>query len=216
MNAANVTGQLLVLAKRPIAGRVKTRLCPPCTPQEAAGVAAAALADTLDAVRRTPVTRRVVAFDGPTESTVDLEAIRQRGDGLGERIANAFADTAARNPDPVVQIGMDTPQVTPELLTAALQLLAHNDAVLGLAEDGGWWALGLRDAHRASVLPDVPMSTSDTGRLTIAALEGAGARIGYLPRLRDVDTIDDAQLVAESVPGSRFARAVEELSCTAR
>jgi hypothetical protein len=215
-SGANINGQLLVLAKRPIAGRVKTRLCPPCTPEEAAGVAAAALADTLDAVRRTPAKRRVVAFDGPTESTVDLEAIRQRGDGLGERIANAFADAAARNPDPIVQLGMDTPQVTPELLTTALQLLTHHDAVLGLAEDGGWWALGLRDAQRASVLQEVPMSTSDTGRLTIAALERTGVRIAYLPCLRDVDTITDAQIVARSVPGSRFADAVEALSCTAR
>lgn len=216
MTAANVDGQLLVLAKRPVPGRVKTRLCPPCTPEEAAGVAAAALADTMDAVRRTPAARRIVAFDGPAESTVDLEVIRQRGDGLGERIAHAFADTADRNRDPIVQIGMDTPQVTPDLLTTALLLLTHNDAVLGLAEDGGWWALGLRDPHLASVLRDVPMSTSDTGRLTTAALERTGARIAYLPRLRDFDTITDAQIVAQTIPGSRFARAVEALSCTAR
>ena len=78
-----------------------------------------------------------------------------------------------------------------------------------MAEDGGWWALGLRNPEHAQVLRDVPMSTERTGTLTRQALEGRGLRVATLPVLRDVDTIADATAVAElCAPGSRFARAV--------
>jgi len=202
--------QILVLAKVPIPGRVKTRLCPPCTPDQAAAIAEAALADTLDAARAADVPRRVIAFD--QESTVDgFDVIQQHGDGLAERIAHAFADTSAQSNEPIVQIGMDTPQVTAALLEEAVRLLTTADAVLGSAEDGGWWALGLRNAAHAVLLLPVPMSTSDTGRLTLAALENAGLTVTQLPMLRDVDTMDDARAVAEITPGSRFAAAVAEV-----
>lgn len=200
-----MTGTILVLAKKPIAGRVKTRLCPPCTPDEAATIAAAALHDTLDAVRAVP-TRHVLAYDH--ESTVDeFAVIRQRGAGLGDRIANAFADVGG----PILQIGMDTPQVTAQLLGDGLRMNA--DGVLGPAVDGGWWALGLRDHRHAELIRDVPMSTPDTGRLTLKALRGAGLTIDLLPTLRDVDTFDAARKVAAEIPQSTFARTVR---CTAR
>jgi hypothetical protein len=198
-----MTGTILVLAKKPVPGRVKTRLCPPCTPEEAAAIAAAALDDTLAAVRQVPA-RHVIALDEP--STVDGFAVmEQRGAGLADRIANAFADVGG----PALQIGMDTPQVTAELLTPH----STADGVLGPAEDGGWWVLGLRNHRHAELIRDVPMSTPDTGRLTLKALRGAGLTIELLPTLRDVDTFDDALTVAGEIPNSRFARTVR---CTAR
>ena len=214
-----MTGQLLILAKHPVPGRVKTRLCPPCTPDQAATIAAAALRDTIDAVRRTRVHRRVLALDA--DSTVDdFAVIRQRGAGLGERIAHAFADTTAGGSGPVLQLGMDTPQVRPAMLAEALDQLSYVDAVLGPAEDGGWWALGLRDPAHAAALTDVPMSTPDTGRLTVEALRRRALRIQFLPTLRDVDTFTDATAVAATVPESHFAHAVREVAevatCTVR
>ena len=129
----------------------------------------------------------------------------QRGGSLGERIAAAFADLAG----PVLQSGMDTPQVNPALLAACLSTLdSEVDAVLGPAEDGGWWALGLHDPRHARLLTDVPMSTPDTGRLTARALRGAGLRLGALPTLRDVDTWADAVAVAGLAPHGRFAAVV--------
>jgi uncharacterized protein len=206
--------QVLVLAKVPAPGRVKTRLCPPCTPRQAAELAAAALADTLDAVLAAAASRRVLAVDGPLRAPgPEWTTIRQRGAGLAERIGAAFADAAAGHPCPTLQIGMDTPQVTGELLDGCLTALLgpRVDAVLGLAEDGGWWALGLRDPLRAAVLAGVPMSTPDTGRLTLAALRSAGLRVGRLPVLRDVDTWPDAVAVAARAPGTRFAAGVRAL-----
>jgi hypothetical protein len=202
-----MTAQILVLAKAPVPGRVKTRLCPPCTPEEASAVAAAALADTLSTVSATPAARRTLAIDGDHPAPPGWHRVRQRGTGLGERLWHAFVDTALPGV-PTVLIGMDTPQVTPELLATAVAGLRAGEAVLGPARDGGWWLLALRDPAVAAVLPGVPMSTSETGALTVAALREAGLRVGFAPQLRDVDTTDDATAVAAACPGGRFAAAV--------
>jgi glycosyltransferase A (GT-A) superfamily protein (DUF2064 family) len=111
-----------------------------------------------------------------------------------------------------VLIGMDTPQVTAELLATAVGALQHHDAVLGLAEDGGWWLMGVRDPAAAEVLADVPMSTADTGRLTVEALQSQGLRVASVPALRDVDTFADALAVAAAAPTTRFARALNEIA----
>ena len=84
--------------------------------------------------------------------------------------------------------------------------------MLGPAEDGGWWALGLHDPRHARLLADVPMSTSGTGRRTLAALRNAGLRVGLLPVLRDVDDWADAVAVADLVPAGRFAAAVAAIA----
>jgi rSAM/selenodomain-associated transferase 1 len=211
---ADSGAQLLVLAKAPVPGRVKTRLCPPCTPEQAARVAAASLADTLAAARGTAgVTRAVLALDGAMPPPAGAAVVPQRGGGLGERIAAAFADATATGPRRVLQVGMDTPQAGPDLLASCLSTLDRSvDAVLGPAEDGGWWALGLHDPGHARLLAGVPMSTPDTGRLTLRALRCAGLRVAPLPTLRDVDTWADATAVAALAPAGRFAAAVAEVA----
>ena len=199
--------QLLVLAKEPVAGRVKTRLCPPLTPEGAARVARAALEDTLDVVRAVPAARRVLVLDGMYDAA-GFDVQPQRGGPMPERLAAAFDDC---DPGlPTLLVGMDTPQLTAELLQQAVDRLAEHDAVLGLAPDGGWWALGLQRPDGA-LLRDVPTSRDDTGALQLAALRSAGLAPHLLPELRDVDTADDARLVAALAPGGRFARAVGEL-----
>src|SRR5262249_6077252 len=149
--------QLLVIAKQPVPGRVKTRLCPPCTPRQAAAVAAASLADTLRTVDATPAARRTLAICGTYVPPAGWGLVRQQGDGLGRRLAHAFADTAAHGLATLL-IGMDTPQISPDQLAAVAGGLDRVDAVLGPAEDGGWWALALRDPAAAGVLAGVPMS----------------------------------------------------------
>ena len=215
---------LLVLTKAPVAGRVKTRLCPPATPTQAARIAAAALLDTLDAVLAVPHTASVVAMTGHLGEAEQAEALgaalaatsvlAQRGDRLGERIAAAHADAAALLPGrPVLQIGMDTPQADARLLAHCLDVLDQPgiDAVLGPATDGGWWALGVRDPAAAGLVAQVVTSRADTGVRTLAALRAAGLRVAQLPELPDVDTAEDAATVALGAPAGRFAAAVAEL-----
>jgi glycosyltransferase A (GT-A) superfamily protein (DUF2064 family) len=217
--------QLLVITKAPVPGRSKTRLTPPCTPQQAAAIAAAAVGDTLDVVRATPVQRRVVALDG-APGELDLTGctvVPQVAGDLGTRLAHAFADAmtadavaAAGGELPTLLIGMDTPQVSPGLLADCLDRLVAagpGTAVLGTAPDGGWWALGVHDPAVAAVLPAVPMSREDTAELTHAALERAGVTVLDLPALTDIDHFPDAVAVAALCPpDSRTRRAVDEVS----
>jgi uncharacterized protein len=110
----------------------------------------------------------------------------------------------------MVLIGMDTPQVTPDLLTDAAQALVSGeaDAVFGPAADGGYWLLGLRRPDR-SLLAGVPMSRPDTGRHQLDRLTSAGLRVAMMPELTDVDTVREAEQVAAAIPGSFFAAAFD-------
>ncbi|WP_328478834.1 DUF2064 domain-containing protein [Streptomyces sp. NBC_00377] len=200
---------LLVIAKEPRPGRVKTRLTPPFTPREAATLAEAALVDTLRTVAATPARRRVLVLDGAPGPWLPpgFDVVPQCAGGLDERLAVAFAGCDG----PALLIGMDTPQVTPALLTVDF---AGCDAYFGPAEDGGFWALGL--AHPdPELLRGVPMSTPRTGAVQRERLAVAGLRVRELPRLRDVDTVGDAEAVAAAAPGSRFAAELGRLGAAA-
>lgn len=211
---------VLVVAKAPVPGRVKTRLAADIGYDAAAKVAAAALLDTLDAAERAVGRDRChLALDGELADAVrgdELQArleawtvTSQRGEDFSERLAQAHADAGE---GPVAQIGMDTPQVTADDLRRVLDDLTGRDAVLGPADDGGWWVLARRDPQLAQVLAQVPMSTPTTYDDTRAALEAGGRRVGTAAALRDVDTTADAEAVAEMAPGTRFALAWRELS----
>jgi rSAM/selenodomain-associated transferase 1 len=210
MRAGALAAQAVVIAKEPVPGRAKTRLSPPFTSAEAALLAEAALADTLAAVAAAPVSRHVLALDGAPGDWLPagFDVIPQRGGGLDERLAAAFADTHATLPLPIVLVGMDTPQVTPRLLADAAGSLVSGeaDAVFGPATDGGFWLLGLRRPDR-SLLAGVPMSRPDTGRRQLDRLTSAGLRVAMAPELTDVDTFREAELIAGTVPGCRFAAA---------
>jgi glycosyltransferase A (GT-A) superfamily protein (DUF2064 family) len=206
------TPTLLIVAKAPVPGLAKTRIARTVGDALAADVAAAALLDTVDVAVAVgwPV---VVAMTGDLTQAARSEEIAgrlmgatvidQRGDGLGARLANAHADADAGHG--VVQVGMDTPQVTVEDLLIAGRLVADGHRVVGPAEDGGWWLLGLPDPAEAVALVDVPMSQPDTGVLTEAALGGA---VEHVRTLRDMDNWGDAVAISHDLPISRLAQVV--------
>ncbi len=209
---------VLVVAKAPVPGQAKTRLAAGVGAQAAADIAAAALLDTLDAVAAAQVQARVVALTGDLDDAsaggeirtrvADFTVVPQRGADFAERLANAHVDAAAAVGGlPVLQIGMDTPQVTGELIGECAEELLRNHAVLGLARDGGWWVLGVAEAAMADCLRAVPMSRPDTGAVTLAALSDTGLQVSLVPTLADVDTVDDIDVVRRACPpGGRFAR----------
>jgi uncharacterized protein len=214
VNVVPVT--LLVVAKAPVPGLAKTRLAATVGDNVAAEIAAAALLDTLDAVAVAPVATRVVALTGALNDAADADEIRRRlasfvvisqhGNDFGDRLANAHADAAAVDGHPVLQIGMDTPQVTAELLAHCGRRLVESSAVLGLARDGGWWALGVHTPALAEGLRQIPMSQPDTGALTLKSLRRNGVGIALLDELADFDVADDVAAIREHCrPGSRFA-----------
>jgi uncharacterized protein len=202
---------LVVIAKAPAPGRSKTRLCPPCTPEQAAALAEASLRDTIAALAAAPARRRIVALEGAPDGWLrsGFEVHRQRGNGLAERLGDALVAAGG----PALVVGMDTPQVSAPLLRqAAGRLTAPGvDAVLGPALDGGYWTIGLRRPDQ-SVFTGVPMSRADTFATQRRRLDSLGLRTALLPPLRDVDTIEDAAAVARSSPNTEFAAALRLLT----
>ncbi|MFC9327035.1 DUF2064 domain-containing protein [Kitasatospora sp. NPDC057015] len=201
---------LLVIAKAPVPGRVKTRLTPPCTPEQAAALAEAALTDTLRALGSVPAGRRLLVLDGEPGPWLPAgwQVVPQPAGGLDVRLAAAFA--AAPAGAPAMLVGMDTPQLSAAALAAQLSPAARAgaDAWFGPARDGGFWALGLArptaDLARR-LLVGVPMSSPRTGEVLLERLALAGLTVRRLPLLTDVDTARDAAEVAALVPGGAFA-----------
>ena len=202
---------LVVIAKAPAPGRSKTRLCPPCTPEQAAALADAALRDTIAAMAAAPARRRIVALDGRPDGWLrpEFELHAQRGEGLAERLGDALIAAGG----PALVVGMDTPQLSAALLAEAARRLTQPgiDAVLGPAIDGGYWTIGLRRPD-AAAFTGVPMSRADTCEAQRRRLELLGLRTALLPPLRDVDTIDDAAAIARSWPATQFATAIARLA----
>lgn len=209
---------VLVMAKAPVPGQVKTRLAVTEGEQRAARLAASALLDTFDVCESVFAPgRRFVALSGNLGLAVDQGILRkrlltwtvlaQRGTHLGERIVNAHKDVHARRASPVVQIGMDTPHLT----TAVLRQVARTvegtgQPVLGMAADGGWWVLASALGSDVEGLEQVPMSDPRTGILTRRMLQDAGRSVAAAPVLRDVDVLTDARMAARAAPHTRFAR----------
>lgn len=197
---------LLVIAKEPVPGRVKTRLVPPLRHRQAADVAAAALADTLRIASSARVRRRVLVLDGAPGEWLPRgwHCTAQAGGGLDRRIAAAF-EHATRGP--ALLIGMDTPQVRTSQLGAFDP--ARYDACLGRTVDGGFWAIGFADPRlAAAAITGVAMSTAETGSEQLQRMRALGLRVQLLDVLDDVDTFDTALEVADDVPHSAFAHAV--------
>ena len=205
-----VTGAaLLVIAKDPQPGRCKTRLCPPLRPAQAATLAAAALRDTLDVVDAVDAARKILVLDGSAHRwrRPGWLIIPQRGDGLAQRLANAFADVA----EPALLIGMDTPQLTPELLREGQRALEDHDAVLGPAHDGGYWSVGSapRPPARLRGRPDELGPNAGLPERALLRSEAA-----HPPPAADCATSTPSPMPARPrrrTPGTRFARALGEM-----
>jgi glycosyltransferase A (GT-A) superfamily protein (DUF2064 family) len=213
---------LIVIAKETIPGKVKTRLHPPLSYEEAAEVAAAAIQDTLAAASAVDVDRRILYFDGNLfpPGSEDYEVVPQGTGDLDVRLAHIFDHCTG----PTVLIGMDTPQLDAQVLRDMFARWAAEDedeatdavttdVFFGFANDGGFWTLGMLEPD-GSLIRGVPMSQDDTGRVQLDRLEAAGLSASLVPELVDVDTIDDARTVATIAPHTRFAESLRRIEGT--
>lgn len=204
-----VTVTVIVLAKTPVAGRVKTRCTPPCSPTQAADLAMAALVDTLDTVGRSCADRVVVALDGAVGPWIpgDFDVLAQVDGSLGQRIDAALGAVGGT----CLLIGMDTPQVTVDALDNAITRLRDRaaDSIIGLSTDGGFWALGVAaDVEVVGLCAPVAMSLATTGADQLGHLVSRGLTVSLLATMTDVDDFATALEVAAAVPNSGFAAAV--------
>jgi len=199
---------LVIFAKAPIPGQVKTRLCPPLTPDEAASLHGSFVLDALERSRDDRTTGRVtlnrVPLDrfvacAPSASHVFFKIIEERhgvqlldqiGEDLGARMDQAFRAIFARGYQRVLVVGTDLPSLPGACYTEALSLLADHDLVLGPSLDGGYYLIGLR-GPAPELFVGMPWSTDRVCALTRAKADALGLKTGLLPTWRDVDTIED-------------------------
>jgi uncharacterized protein len=199
---------IVVMAKECRPGSVKTRLCPPYTPREAALIAEASLRDTLDALAGVPATRRLLCLDGSVDfDTEGWEVVPQSRGALDERIADAIDGCRG----PTVLVGMDTPHLAEGHLNAALGHWPDEvDAWFGPATDGGYWLLGLRNPD-GDLVRGVPMSRADTGARQRARLDEAGLTTADLATLTDIDTVKSLDEVRPLLREGRLSRLLASL-----
>ncbi len=203
---------IMVMAKNPVPGFSKTRLCPPCTPEQAATVAAESIQDTLLAIRSVENTNLLVVIDRLERSLpvwlADIPAIDQVEGGLDRRLAAAFAAVGG----PAILVGMDTPHVPSFVLRDAVDLVEAGDSVLGLASDGGFWCIGFHHPPDgvtwADLFHDVPMSTDATGKQQLNRLVSHGCDVTLLPEYSDFDTFEDLLGIARLAPSTRVGQIV--------
>ncbi|BBA69027.1 TIGR04282 family arsenosugar biosynthesis glycosyltransferase [Geobacter sulfurreducens] len=189
----------MVFAKRPMAGRVKTRLTPPLSPGDAAELYRRMLLDILAKCARMVGVGLLLFYEPGEGSGRFFEeaapgwACRpQEGDDLGARLDSAFRLAFGEGYGEVAVIGTDSPDLPEEYVRLAFDLLDHRavDAVYGPSEDGGYYLLALKQ-HRPELFRDIPWSTGEVLEHSLARAQAAGVRVELLPAWYDVDTIAD-------------------------
>lgn len=197
-----MSGALLVFAKEPRAGEVKTRLCPPLTPEQAAELYACMLDDVLEAsaAEAKALGLAPLLLVAPASACGRLavrapgwRVLAQRGPDLGARMERAAADAAALGHAPLLLRGSDTPALEPAVLREGLEALAEVDLALSPAPDGGYGLVALRRA--APGLFSHPMSTPRVLDDTLARARALGLRARLLAPSFDLDVAADLALL---------------------
>ena len=213
---------LAIMAKAPLVGAVKTRLCPPLRPPEAAELARSFLLDTVDRVRMVAGARPIMAY-APVEAQAQFEEaapgfalIPQRGGDLGERQLHLIEEILGLGLQAALVIGTDSPTLPRECLDEAVSLVMAPDVdvVLGPTEDGGYYLIGMR-APCPALFENMPWSTPTVLSRTLERAQRLGLRVACLPTWFDVDTgadLERLRVELEAAPGAspRHTRAFLE------
>lgn len=201
---------LVIFAKAPIPGQVKTRLCPPLTPDEAATLHGSFVLDTLERTKAAAI-RLKLPFDrylacAPSSTLVffkimeerqAVKLIDQEGEDLGTRMHRACETLFTRGYQCVLLVGTDVPSLPLDHYRQALALLEKHDLVLGPALDGGYYLIGLKTAV-PTLFENIPWSTGRVLALTREKANSLGMSTALLPEWRDIDRIEDLQALIEA------------------
>lgn len=199
---------LFVMAKQPKAGHVKTRLCPPLTPETAARLYECFLSDVLDLVASVPGVDPVVAFSPPEAhgefvrlTSGRFQLLRQAGADLGARLENMFRVLFRQGYQRVAAVSTDSPDLPMQYLADAFARLEEAPVVLGPCPDGGYYLIGL-----SRLIPELfrnmPWSTEQLLRETEARAQRLGANVMRLPEWHDVDTTADLDRLMRDLLGA--------------
>lgn len=201
-------GALIIFAKAPIPGHVKTRLCPPLTPDESASLHGSMVMDVAEQSRGVRNFDRFLActpssdhaFFQTLAARYGVTLCEQVGDDLGQRMEHALAEALGKGYRYALVIGTDIPTLSPPTYKNALLLLQTHDIVLGPTHDGGYYLVGLKQPT-PELFADIPWSTDKVCSLTKAKAQSLGLTIGLLEAERDIDTFVDLQAFVADLKG---------------
>jgi hypothetical protein len=204
-------------------GRVKTRLTPPLSPDQAADLYGAFLADLANMLAGEPSWDWMVYSPDPEDQRATWPRAatappgwgRQEGNGLGERMENALAALLEAGRPGAILVGSDHPSLDAEALRRGLNLLESSDVVLGPTLDGGCYLVGLREP-RPGLFRDIPWSTPGVLDRTLDRITAMGLRPGILPPWYDVDTRADLRFLKVHLRGLAMAGALAPCPITRR
>jgi rSAM/selenodomain-associated transferase 1 len=202
---------LVIFGKAPIPGQVKTRLCPPLTGDEAATLQGTLVLDVVE--RSRAVERQLDRFlacspsrEHPffkvMEGRHGVKLLDQVGPDVGARMAQVFEELFKLGYRKVVMVGTDVPTLQPSSLLEAHKLLDDHDLVLGPAQDGGYFLIGLTRPI-PDLFQDIPWSTDQVRALTLKKAEALGLKVAQLAMGRDLDTVEDLTALASLVPSGK-------------
>ena len=201
---------LIIFAKAPVAGDVKTRLCPPLTPDEAASLHGSLVLDIIERGALLKGCEQILAgapnaehpFFRAIKTRFKIPIWNQRGDDLGSRMAQAF-QTALGNPyQSGIIIGTDIPGITVSILSSAFKSLEEHDIVLGPTEDGGYYLIGLKNAV-PELFENITWSTDTVFSVTQQKAQSLGLSLKILPKLRDLDAEEDLLVFIQESKNSK-------------
>lgn len=191
--------RLVVVAKAPVAGEVKTRLVPHFTAAEAADLFRCFLQDRIKEMSRLKGIDLAVAFTPADAKTTfagmagnGFQLFAQEGENLGQRLSNIFIDQLALGYDAVSIIDSDTPDLPAAIVEQSFQILVSGeaDAVYGPCDDGGYYLVGMRRPH-PELFADIPWSTRSVLKITLERAHALGIKTKLLPGWNDLDTVED-------------------------
>lgn len=184
---------LIITMRNPVKGKVKTRLAASVGEVQAFEIYLALLSHVREVSSRVAA-KRYLYYSDFANTNDDWPAHlffkkRQRGENLGERMANAL-EAVLKTHSQAVLIGTDIPQLSTAILEQAFERLSDHDFVIGPAEDGGYYLIGMKTFH-PSVFQDITWGTSAVFKKTVERMEALGKSWFELPVLPDVDTEED-------------------------
>jgi len=183
---------LIIFAKEPRKGKVKTRLLDCLTKNNCLKLYKAFLRDTLGVARIVNCEKKIIAYEGSVEPVYlrkigrDFSFYKQEGENLGERMYNAFKSAQREGASKIIVIGSDSPTILPEFIEEAFDLLDNNDIVLGPAKDQGFYLMGLKEPS-GDLFKNVPWSTKGVFTQIIANAAFSGKRVAEVKEWYDVD-----------------------------
>lgn len=214
---------LIIFAKKPESGSVKTRLSPPLTAEEAAGLYNCMIRDTLEMTTSLSGVNIFIFFqDDPGAADFfkalapDTDSRPQRGESLGERMKYAFQELFSRGFTEVAIIGTDSPDLPPEHIFEAFALLEyeHTDVVFGPAEDGGYYLLAMKRVWD-ELFTGLPWSSEHLLSASVETAKDSCLGASFLPKWHDIDTVADLgrpELLDEKSPAKRTREFLSTIS----